>query len=106
MPSYALIVRDYFPANQAATRISIVVTATVAGMAVGGWMSGALFDMTGTYQAAFLNGVAWNVPEHGHRRLAAAHPFPLRRRFERPPACDRVNTPEVTGFLRLTLVQF
>ncbi len=61
VPSYALIVRDYFPAAQAATRISIVVTATVAGMALGGWMSGVIFDLTGSYQVAFLNGIAWNV---------------------------------------------
>ena len=65
VPSYALIVRDYFPAAQAATRISLVVTATVAGMALGGWMSGAIFDLTGSYQFAFLNGVAWNVLNMG-----------------------------------------
>ena len=65
VPSYALIVRDYFPAAQAATRISLVVTATVGGMALGGWMSGALFDLTGSYQSAFLNGIAWNVLNMG-----------------------------------------
>lgn len=61
VPSYALIVRDYFPVNEAATRISIVITATVGGMALGGWMSGAIFDLAGSYEAAFLNGIAWNV---------------------------------------------
>jgi hypothetical protein len=34
--------------------------ATVFGMAIGGWMSGATFDLTGSYRAAFLNGIAWN----------------------------------------------
>ena len=61
VPSYALIIRDHFPAREAGTRISLVLTATVFGMALGGWMSGKIFDLTGSYQAAFLNGVAWNV---------------------------------------------
>ena len=61
VPSYALIVRDYFPAREAGFRISLVLTATVLGMALGGWLSGEIFDRTGSYQAAFLHGIAWNV---------------------------------------------
>ncbi|CAN5222328.1 MFS transporter [soil metagenome] len=61
VPSYALIVREYYPARDAATRISLVFTATVIGMAFGGWMSGAIYDFTRSYQAAFLNGIAWNL---------------------------------------------
>ncbi len=61
VPSYALIVRDYFPASQAATRISLVLMATVAGMAIGGWMAGEIYDFTGSYRAAFMNGIGWNV---------------------------------------------
>ncbi len=61
VPSYALIVRDYFPAREAGARISLVMMATVFGMAVGGWMSGAIYDLTGSYQAAFLNGIGWNL---------------------------------------------
>jgi MFS family permease len=61
VPSYALIVREYFPAREAGARISLVLMATVAGMALGGWMSGAIYDLTGSYQAAFLNGIAWNL---------------------------------------------
>jgi MFS family permease len=61
VPSYALIVRDYFPAREAGTRISLVLTATVLGMALGGWLSGVIFDYTGSYQAAFLHGIAWNL---------------------------------------------
>jgi cyanate permease len=61
VPSYALIVRDYFPAREAGARVSLVLMATVAGMALGGWMSGAIFDLTGSYRAAFLNGIAWNM---------------------------------------------
>jgi MFS family permease len=61
VPSYALIVRDYFPAREAGARVSLVLMATIVGMAIGGWMSGAIYDLTGSYQAAFLNGIAWNL---------------------------------------------
>jgi MFS family permease len=61
VPSYALIVRQYFPARQAGLRVSLVLTVTVLGMALGGWMSGWIFDLTGSYRAAFLNGIAWNL---------------------------------------------
>jgi MFS family permease len=61
VPSYALIVRDYFPAREAGARVSLVLMATIVGMAAGGWMSGAIYDLTSSYQAAFLNGIAWNL---------------------------------------------
>ena len=61
VPSYALIVRDYFPAREAGARVSLVLMATVLGMALGGWMSGAIYDLTGSYRAAFLNGIGWNL---------------------------------------------
>lgn len=61
VPSYALVIRDFFPAREAGTRISLVITATVAGMALGGWLSGEVYDLTGSYQAAFLHGIAWNL---------------------------------------------
>ena len=61
VPSYALIVRQYFPAREAGGRIGLVLMSTVIGMALGGWMSGKIFDLTGSYQAAFLNGIAWNL---------------------------------------------
>jgi len=61
VPSYALIVRQYFPAREAGGRIGLVLMSTVIGMALGGWMSGEIFDWTGSYQAAFLNGIAWNL---------------------------------------------
>jgi MFS family permease len=60
VPSYALIVRQYFPPEQAGARVGVVLTATLVGMAFGGWLSGVIFDLTGSYQAAFLNGIAWN----------------------------------------------
>ncbi len=61
VPMYALIVRDYFPASQAGARVSLVLMATVFGMALGGWMTGAIFDLTGSYTAAFIHGIGWNV---------------------------------------------
>jgi MFS family permease len=61
VPSYAIIVREYFPPREAGLRVGIAMSATIVGMALGGWMGGVLFDMTGSYRAAFLNGIAWNV---------------------------------------------
>ncbi|WP_163269603.1 MFS transporter [Chelativorans alearense] len=61
VPSYAIIVREYLPAREAGQRVGIVIMATIAGMALGGWMSGWIYDLTGSYQAAFLNGIAWNL---------------------------------------------
>jgi MFS family permease len=61
VPSYAIIVREYFAPRVAGTIVSIVLTSTLFGMALGGWMSGAIFDLTGSYRAAFFNGIAWNL---------------------------------------------
>ena len=59
--SLADLYPDFFPAAQAGTRVALVLTATMLGMALGGWMSGAIFDLTGGYQWAFVNGIAWNL---------------------------------------------
>ena len=61
VPAYAIIVRELFPPQRAATLVSIVITATLVGMALGGWLSGVIFDLTGSYDAAFVHGVAWNA---------------------------------------------
>jgi MFS family permease len=61
VPSYAIIVREAMPASEAATRIGIVLFASVFGMSFGGWVSGVIFDASGSYGAAFLNGLAWNA---------------------------------------------
>ena len=61
VPSYAIIVREHFPPAEAGARVGAVITATLFGMALGGWMSGAVFDITGSYKAAFVNGLAWNL---------------------------------------------
>ena len=61
IPSYALIVREYFPAQEAGVRTAVVLTATLFGMALGGWLAGAIFDMTGSYRYSFYNAIAWNL---------------------------------------------
>jgi MFS family permease len=61
VPSYAIIIREYFAPHEAGARVGLVVMATLFGMALGGWMSGVVFDMTGSYRAAFINGIAWNL---------------------------------------------
>jgi MFS family permease len=60
VPSYAIIVREHFPAKEAGARVGSVMMASLLGMALGGWMSGKIFDLTGSYNAAMINGVAWN----------------------------------------------
>ncbi|MDZ4143826.1 MAG: MFS transporter [Burkholderiales bacterium] len=61
VPSYAIIVREYFSPAEAGARVGAVIMATMLGMALGGWLSGKVFDLTGSYQAAFVNGIGWNL---------------------------------------------
>jgi MFS family permease len=61
VPMYAVIVREYFPPKLAGTLVGLVIMATIFGMALGGWMSGAIFDLTGSYWQAFANGLMWNL---------------------------------------------
>ncbi|WP_246476306.1 MFS transporter [Roseibium litorale] len=61
VPSYAIVVREYLPAHEAGQRIGLVIAATILGMALGGWLSGWIDDLTGPYEAAFLDGIAWNL---------------------------------------------
>lgn len=73
VPSYAIIVREYFPARQAGGRIGLTLLFTMLGMAVGAWLAGAIHDLTGSYRVAFLGAVAVNI---AHLAIAA---FLLRR---------------------------
>jgi MFS family permease len=61
VPAYAIIVREYMPAREAGARVGFVLMATILGMALGGWMSGWIFDMSGSYSLAFVNGILWNA---------------------------------------------
>jgi MFS family permease len=77
VPSYAIIVREHFPPNEAGARVGTVMMASLFGMALGGWMSGAIFDWTGSYDAAFVNGILWNL-------LTITIAFWLLRRQRKP----------------------
>jgi MFS family permease len=61
VPSYAVVIREYLPAREAGMRFGVVIMATLLGMAFGGWISGVIFDVTGSYRAAFANGALWNL---------------------------------------------
>jgi MFS family permease len=82
VPSYAIIVREHFPPAEAGARVGTVLMFTMVGMALGGWLSGQVFDLTGSYTAAFVNGVGWNllnlviVLTLWRRSLRAAGPMP------------------------------
>ena len=81
VPSYALIVREYMPAKEAGARVGFVLMMTIWGMALGGWMSGWIYDVSGSYQMAFLNGIMWNLINIGlvvalfFRKPAPHHPI-------------------------------
>lgn len=60
VPSYALIVREYMPARAAGAWVGFVLMTTIIGMALGGWVSAWIYDVTGSYDLAFWNGIAWN----------------------------------------------
>ena len=61
VPSYAVIVREYLPPKEAGARVGFVIMMTIIGMALGGWMSGWIYEITGSYQMAFINGILWNA---------------------------------------------
>jgi MFS family permease len=61
VPMYAVIIREYLPAKEAGVRIGIVMSATILGMAFGGYISGLIYDLFASYRVAFLNGLAWNL---------------------------------------------
>ena len=61
VPAYAVIIREFYPPEEAGVRVATVLMATVFGMALGGWMSGVIYDLTGSYQTAFVNGIVWNL---------------------------------------------
>ena len=65
VPSYPIIVREYFSPREAGARTGTVLMATLFGMAFGGWMPGWIFDATGSYRLAFANGIAWNLATSG-----------------------------------------
>jgi MFS family permease len=83
VPSYAIIVREHFPPAEAGARVGTVIMCTLFGMALGGWMSGKVFDVTGSYHAAFINGALWNAL---NLSVALFLLWRLRRPAGTPPA--------------------
>jgi len=81
VPAYAIIVREHFPPKEAGARVGTVLMFSLFGMALGGWMSGKAFDLTGSYHAAFLNGIGWNLLNLG---IASFLLFRLYRLQPRP----------------------
>ena len=61
VPSYAIVVREHMPAKEAGARVGFVLMMTIVGMALGGWMSGWIYDLSGSYTLAFWNGILWNL---------------------------------------------
>jgi MFS family permease len=99
VPSYAIIVREHFPPAEAGARVGTVLMATLFGMALGGWMSGKVFDLTGSYQAAFVNGIAWNL-------LNLAIADPTRRRGAAGRHAGVPASPERTGLSVVAVMRF
>jgi MFS family permease len=98
VPSYAIIVREYLPPREAGAKVGFVIMATIVGMALGGWMSGWIYDLTGSYRMAFLNGIAFNAlnvavmllilfrsrPRTGRARLSRPDPLHLSKNTQNP----------------------
>jgi MFS family permease len=61
VPMYAVICRELLPPREAGAKIGLVVSATILGMAFGGYISGVIYDVTSSYRMAFLNGVLFNA---------------------------------------------
>ncbi len=61
VPSYAVVIRELFPAREAGTRFGLVLMATMLGMAAGGWLAGAVDEWAGGYRASFAMGLLWNA---------------------------------------------
>ncbi len=71
VPSYAVIIRELFPAQEAGFRVSLAISVTLAGMAPGGWMAGAIYDWTRFLRFGAGQWHRLEHREHGDRSLAA-----------------------------------
>lgn len=61
VPCYALVIREYLPAENLGLHIGIVLLFGTVGMALGGWLGAAIFDAYGSYRAGFMLGVGFNA---------------------------------------------
>ena len=58
---YALILRQLYGPTIAGWRLGVVMLFAMGGMAVGGWLGGAIFDATLSYRSAFQAALAFNL---------------------------------------------
>ena len=61
MPCYPLLIRVLFPVSQLGGRIAAQYMFAAGGMALGGWLGGVIFDLTGSYSPAFLVAFGFNA---------------------------------------------
>jgi len=85
VPSYAIIVREYLPAKEAGERVGLVIMCTIFGMALGGYLSGLIYDASGSYRLAFVNGIGWNVLNIAILGALTLHLFRKKTTLERQP---------------------
>ncbi|MCV6587218.1 MAG: MFS transporter [Marinibacterium sp.] len=89
VPSYALVVREYMPPKEAGARVGFVLMMTILGMALGGWMTGWIYDLSGSYQLAFVNGIVWNGMNIAIIVTLLARSRPRGPRSDLPRASDK-----------------
>jgi MFS family permease len=61
IPAYVVAIRELFPAAEASWRVPTVLLFTGSGMALGGWLAGAIYDWAGFYAIAFATGIVFNA---------------------------------------------
>jgi MFS family permease len=61
VPLYTLIVREHFSAHESGWRIGVIMLFGTIGAGLGGWLGGFVFDLTASYQWAFVWGVVFNI---------------------------------------------
>jgi predicted MFS family arabinose efflux permease len=61
IPAYVVAIRELFPTAEASWRVPTVLLFTGSGMALGGWLAGAIYDWVGFYAIAFANGIVFNA---------------------------------------------
>src|SRR2546430_14570498 len=76
VPSYPLIVREYFSPREAGARTGTVIMATLVGIALGGWMPGWILHMAGSYHAAVVHGITWSLVTTGISLFLLFRPRP------------------------------
>ena len=61
LPSYVIVIRQCYSAQESNWRVPTVMFAGFLGMASGGWLPGVLFDRFSSYQPAFGTGLVLNL---------------------------------------------